>query len=199
MKIIELIINELDELSGVEALSVVESPAIEANFIALKDELKFELKTIDEDKRILLGPALIPNKPIYRRDENGEEYYIYFSKDTVVKAAQLFLKRGNQNEATLEHEEKVQGLSVVESWIVEDDTHDKSRKYGLNVPVGTWMVTQKVENEEVWQLAKQGKIKGFSIEAYFADKFQASEEKPQTNWEALVEEIKKILDEDSDV
>ena len=116
-----------------------------------------------------MGAALIPDRKIYRR--NGEEeYYIFFSEDTVRKASELFLARGNQNNSTLEHEYNLKGLSVVESWIVEDPQKDKSSLYNLNVPKGTWMVSVKVNNEEVWEeFVKTGKVKGFSIEGYFSD------------------------------
>jgi len=174
MRIIELFIDEEGEFAGIDAISIVEQPAIEENFVALKEEIKVELADVDKDKRILMGAALIPNKNIYRRDRD-EEYYIYFSEDTVRRASEMFLMKGNQNKSTLEHQAELSGLSVVESWIIEDETHDKSRKYGLNMPVGTWMVSMKVNNEEVWNdYVKTGKVKGFSIEGYFTDKVAMS-------------------------
>ena len=150
MRIVELLLDEESLQAGIQAISVVESPAIEEDFVALKDEQpKIELKTIDKEKRILMGAALIPNKPIYRR--NGEdEYYIYFSQDTVRKASELFFINGNQNKATLEHQMDVQGTSVVESWIIEGE-QDKSRMYGMDLPVGTWMVSMKILNDELWE------------------------------------------------
>ncbi len=148
MKIVELVLDETQELSGIDAISIVESPAIEEDFIALKSE-EIKLAEISKDKKILMGALLIPNKPIYRN--NGEdEYYIYFSKDTVLKASQMYLTKGNQNNSTLEHQHELSGLSLVESWLVEDEVHDKSRKYGMNVPVGTWMGAVKVNNDKVW-------------------------------------------------
>ena len=174
MRIIELLIDEDALFSGIEAISIVDKPAIEENFIALNEQQKTKLAEVDNEKRILMGAALIPNKNIYRTD-GEEEYYIYFSSDTVRQASELFLMNGNQNESTLEHEAKLNGLSVVESWIVEDEVHDKSRKYGLNMPVGTWMVSMKVNNDEVWNdYVKTGKVKGFSIEGYFTDKLEMS-------------------------
>ena len=174
MRIIELLIDEDALLSGIEAISIVDKPAIEENFIALKEQTKVNLAEIDKEKRILMGAALIPNKNIYRTD-GEDEYYIYFSDDTVRKASELFLMRGNQNKSTLEHEAELNGLTVVESWIVEDDVHDKSRKYGLDMPVGTWMVSMKVNNDEVWEnYVKTGLVKGFSIEGYFTDKIEMS-------------------------
>jgi len=192
MKIIELIINETEDLMGVEAMSVVEHPAIESNFITLnKQKLqKYDVKlAVDEERRLLMGPALIPNKLIYRNDEMNGEYYIYFSTDTVKKASQLFLQAGNQGKATQEHERDIEGLTVVESWLKEDMVHDKSAIHGLEDPLGTWMICQKVDNDEVWEDAKSGKVKGFSIEAYFADRYE------QPNEQGLLEQIKKILDD----
>jgi ElaB/YqjD/DUF883 family membrane-anchored ribosome-binding protein len=174
MRIIELLIDEDALFSGIEAISIVDRPAIEENFIALNEQQKTKLAEIDNEKRILMGAALIPNKNIYRSD-GEEEYFIYFSDQTVRQASELFLMNGNQNESTLEHEAKLNGLSVVESWIIEDEVHDKSRKYGLNMPVGTWMVSMKVNNDEVWNnYVKTGKVKGFSIEGYFTDKLEMS-------------------------
>lgn len=172
MKIIELIIDENDEKSGIQAVSVVMSPAIEENFIHLSKH-EIELKEIDAEKRIILGPALIPNKQIFRTNAKNEQYYIYFSEATVRKASELFLMNGNQNNATLEHNVKLKDMSIVESWIVEGK-NDKSQNYGFNFPQGTWVIAMKVNNDEVWNKVKNKEIKGFSIEGYFADKYEMS-------------------------
>jgi hypothetical protein len=194
-KIIELVIDENDETSGIDAVSVVHSPAIEENFIALKKH-EVELKEIDAEKRILMGAALVPNKHIYRRNEKDEEYYIYFSEKTVRKASELFLMRSNQNNATYEHKDKLEGLSVVESWIIDDEKSDKSRLYGFDLPKGTWMISMKVNNDDVWKDVKEGKVKGFSIEGYFADKYEMSlkEESNELQLEAeLIEKLKALI------
>ncbi len=187
MKIVELILDEEQMLSGVQAISIVEHPAIESDFITLSKEQEIKLAEVDSEKRILMGPALIPNKTIFRT--NGEEeYYIYFSKDTVRKASELFLTKGNQNKSTLEHNFELEGLSVVESWIVESEK-DKSQAYGLNVPEGTWMVSMKVYNDEVWDsYVKTGKVKGFSIEGYFADKVNMSR---QISLDDIISEVEQ--------
>jgi len=102
-----------------------------------------------------------------------QEYYIFFSHDTVRKASEMFLTKGKQNNSTLEHEDKLEGLSVVESWIIEDDIKDKSRKYNLRMPIGTWMVSVKVNNEDIWkEFVKTKRVKGFSIEGFFSDKLE---------------------------
>jgi len=189
MNIIELIIDEKDEQSGIDAVSVVKSPAIEENFVALKKH-EVELKEVNEEKHLLMGAALIPNKQIYRH--NGkEEYYIYFSEKTVRQASELFLMRSNQNNATYEHKDKLTGMSVVESWIIEDKKTDKSRLYGFDLPVGTWMISMKVNNDEVWNDVKEGKVKGFSIEGYFADKYEMSIE--QKRKLETINKLKELL------
>ena len=190
MRIVELILDEESEL-GIEAISVVESPAIEEDFVALKSQ-EFKLAEIDGERRILMGALLIPNKPIYRR--NGEdEYYIYFSKDTVLKASQMYLMNSKQNNSTLEHQHQLEGLSLVESWIVEDKVHDKSVKYGMDLPLGSWVGSVKVNNDQIWnEFVKTGKVKGFSIEGYFADKME------RPNDQTIKDELAKIEEEEAE-
>ncbi|MFY8170338.1 MAG: XkdF-like putative serine protease domain-containing protein, partial [Candidatus Fonsibacter sp.] len=176
MEVIELIIDENQELSGVDAISIVERPAIEENFIALSEQKEFKFESIDDEKRILIGALLIPDKKIIRRDGN-REYYVYFSKKTIRQAMELYAKRGYQNNATFEHREDVTGLTLVESWIKEDNNNDKSNIYGLDLPVGSWVGTVKVNNDVIWRdYVKTGIVKGFSIEGYFADLKQNTEE-----------------------
>ena len=192
MKLIELILDD-EEAIGVEAISVVENPAIESDFIALnKQEIK--LAEIDKEKRLLMGALLIPKKPIYRKS-GEDEYYIFFSEKTIAKASQLYLQNGNQSEATLEHKDQLKDLTLVESWIVEDKQKDKTALYGLDVPVGTWMGSVKVENDEIWNnYVKTGKVKGFSIEGYFADKMERpNEELKEDLEEKQLAELKKLL------
>jgi hypothetical protein len=195
MRIVELILDEEQEDTGIEAISIVESPAIESDFVALAAE-EIKLAEVDKEKKILLGALLIPNKPIYRAGAEGE-YYIFFSKDTVAKASQMYLRNGYQNNSTLEHDKALDGLTLVESWIVEDEVQDKSRKYGLNVPVGTWMGAVKVNNQKIWdEYILEGKCKGFSIEGYFADKMEKSKVVDDENLsedEKLLNKIKNIL------
>jgi hypothetical protein len=187
MNVFELIIDELTERSGVNAISLVDDPAIESNWITLSKQEKVMLKVADDERQVLLGAALIPNKPIYRRGENGEEYNIFFSSDTVRKASELFLKRGFQSETTLQHEIPLEGNSVVESWIKEDEKLDKSLKFGIEAPVGTWFVAMKIEDADTWKLAKEGKIRGFSIEGYFTD--QAVKAKSEITAEDIYNQI----------
>ena len=192
MKIIELIIDEEQE-NGIDAISIVEHPAIEENFIALNQKKEYKFEEVDKEKRILMGALLVPNKAIYRKDKE-DEYYIYFTKKTIRKASELFLQKGNQHNSTFEHLYKIDGLTLVESWIVEDKEKDKSALYGLNVPVGTWMGSVKVENEEVWNdYVKTGVVKGFSIEGFFAEREREEELKKEIEAGLKLLEIKEAL------
>ena len=194
MKIIELILDEDQEETGIDAISIVESPAIESDFVALKSQ-EMKLAEVDKDKKLLLGALLIPNNPIFRNGDEGD-YYIFFSKDTVMKASQMYLKNGYQSNSTLEHKESLDGLTLVESWLVEDKVHDKSRKYGMDVPLGTWMGSVKVNNDEIWkEYVKTGKVKGFSIEGYFADKM----ERPKESVKEDMSKDKELLDKIKDI
>lgn len=185
MRVIELIID--NDADGIEAMSVVDRPAIEENFIALADE-QIKLAEVSEEKRLLMGPALIPDKKIFRRNEKTkEEFYVFFSKDTVRKASEMFFIDNNQSNATIQHAKPIDNMTVVESWIIEDSEMDKAKKFGFNLPIGTWMISMKCNNDEVWEDVKQGKVKGFSIEGYFADKLEMKED------EELYNQIIKIL------
>lgn len=205
MKIIELILDEESIDAGVNAISIVESPAIESDFIALSKDQEIKLAEVDKEKRVLMGAALIPNKTIFRK--NGEEeFYVYFSKETIAKTSQLFLKQGNQSKSTLEHQLKLSNLTVVESWLVDDTEKDKSAYYGLSMPVGTWMVSVKVDNDAVWnEYVKTGRVKGFSIEGYFADKTELKSvesidtilaELEAEEKEYLLKEVKAVIKSD---
>lgn len=192
MRIVELILDEQQMASGIDAISIVEAPAIESNFVALKShEVKFA--KVDAEKRILMGPILIPDKPIYRKqivDGELDEFYIYFSKQTVAKASQMYLMNSKQSNTTLEHGMELNGLCLVESWLKEDMEKDKSAIYGMTDPIGTWMGSLKVTNDDVWEnYVKTGKVKGFSIEGYFADKMKMSKTP------SVLDEVRELLNE----
>ena len=185
MKIVELILDDNEDLTGIEAISIVENPAIEEDFIALKGEQQLQLAEVDKEKRILLGALLVPNKPIYRKS-GEDEYYIYFSQATVRKASELYLKNNNHHKATCEHSDRVSGVLTVESWIIEDPKMDKSTLYGFSLPKGTWMVSMRISNEELWSKIKDGELKGLSIEGYFCDKMEKMSEKTPTDADILI-------------
>ena len=192
MRIIELIIDEEQE-NGIDAISIVEHPAIEENFVALNQNKEYKFEEVSKEKRILMGALLVPNKVIFRKDKE-DEYYIFFTKQTIRKASELFLQKGNQHNSTFEHLYKLDGLTLVESWIVEDKEKDKSAIYGLNVPVGTWMGSVKVNNDEIWNdYVKTGQVKGFSIEGFFAEKEREEEIKKEIEAGLKLLEIKEAL------
>ena len=183
MKVYELVIDDDDE--GVDAISLVDRPAIEENFIALSKDTPYTFQEVS--KGIVTGPALIPNKQIYRKDEEGNEFYVYFTEETVERAAMLFFRNGNQNNSTVQHLKKAEGVTTYESWIITDPEKDKAKALGFDLPKGTWMISQKINNPEVLAKVKDKTYRGFSIEGYFADKFQLDKEAE------LIEQIKKLL------
>ena len=188
---LELFIDEENIKDGIDAISLVKMPAIEENFVALNQH-RIEFKSIDDDKRIIIGLALVPNKLIYRR--NGDyEYNIVFSKETVRKAAELYFKKLKNNNATLEHQEKTDGVSTIESWIVENPKIDKSALYNLNATEGSWVVIMKIDNDEVWKEVKNGTYLGLSVEGYFSDKVEMSLITEESKEQELIEKIKQIL------
>jgi len=189
METIDMVIDESTDWSGiVSAISLTDTPAIEAEAVALSKEEEVKLTAIDEDRRIFMGAVLIPDKKILRKKEDGSYYNIRFPKETVSRASQIFLEKGNQNNSTLEHEVSLSGNTVTESWIIEDEVHDKSRKFGLNHPVGTWMVSMKITDDKTWEMAKTGDVKGFSIEGMF------SGEKTEISDMALLKAIEEEVD-----
>ena len=193
----ELIIDNNSEELAIDAISLVSAPAIEQDFVYFgKEKNNLTFAKVDDEKRMLVSPALIPNKQIFRYDPNTDsEYYVYFSPDTVRKASELYLKHNNHHKATYEHQDRVSGVLTTESWIIEDTKMDKSKLYGYNLPKGTWMVSMKINNDDLWQKVKDGELKGLSIEGYFADKMEKMSEREPTTHEilsALNEIISKI-------
>ncbi len=198
-RIVELVISDDSQELTIDAISLVTSPAIEEDFVFFgKEKNNLTFAKVDEEKRELISPALIPNKQIFRYDPNTDtNYYVYFSKDTVKQASYLYLKHNNHHKATYQHEDRVSGVLTVESWIKEGE-QDKSNLYGFDLPVGTWFVKMKIENDELWSRIKSGELKGISIEGYFVDKMQemakTENEKIYTNEEILtaISELLKI-------
>lgn len=194
--------------SGVYALSLVLKPATKATWITLSEdgqgttpvEIKFE--TMDEDKRIIMGPALIPNQLILRDQElrgKKQKFYMYLSQETVEQVAHQYLLRGHQHNATLEHQVKVEGVTLVETWLKTNAENDKSNAYKHleGYPVGTWFVALKIQEDLLWdEWVKTGKVKGISIEGNFADRLvemsqiQMSSEDKLAQVKALLEDWK---------
>jgi hypothetical protein len=158
----ELMIED-ETTDEVFAVSFVESPAIERDFVFFGKEVHFQ--SVDDERRLVAGPLLIPNKKILRFDGLGNEYFVYFSEDTVEKLARKFLMKKYNDSVTVDHDKKVQGVNLVESWVIEQSLKDKSNIYGYTLPKKTWFGIYKVENDDVWKKVKNGTFKGFSVEA----------------------------------
>jgi len=194
MQEIELFIKDENE-DGVFAVSLVESPAIEENFIALsKDEIN--LKVIDEERRIVVGYALIPEKRIYRRmkpkgADEPIEFNIYFSKETISKTQELYMRNLNLNNVTSEHEKPVQGATVIESWITENEKMDKINLYDIKPQLGGWAIMMKIYNDEEWSKVKGGEYKGFSIEGIY----QGFENLKMSEENDILKQLKELIDE----
>ena len=184
-KVFELVLDE--EQDGVFAISLVNQPAIQENWIALSKEHKIEFKEIESKKNILLGAVLIPDMKIDRMGEDGDIYQVFFSGDTIQKTAHKFMKNGYQSESTLQHKSKVEGVTVVETWLKEDMVNDKSVMYGFDYPINTWMVAISIDNPDIKDKVKSGEIKGFSIEGFFNEKLEMSED------ELLYNKIKDLI------
>jgi hypothetical protein len=187
-KVVKCVIDEEGRL-GITAMGLVDMPAIEENWIALS---KIQFAKVDDERRMLYGPALIPDKEILRYDEKGEPYYVYFEKSTVQAIAHQFFKKNLQHTTNLQHEIPVTGVTVVESWLKEGK-NDKSIQLGLpELPDGTWFIGTKVDEDHVWNDVKEGKVKGYSIEGFFNEVGVAMS--GVKNYEAeLVLELEQIL------
>ena len=201
MRLYELII-ENENIDEVFAISLVHDPAIESNGVFFnKDKVMFA--EVDKEERLFMAPVLIPNKYILRVDGEGVPYHVYFKPETVKRLSQMYLEKKYTDKATLEHEKPIDGVSLVESWIVESGEKDKSKLYGLSVPTGTWMGTFRITNDKIWEdYVKTGKVKGFSIEGLFEHKLSEplskgdlllSNELSLKNIEDLTEEEAKEL------
>ena len=196
----EIIIDDVD-FEGLVGLSIVDNPAIETMFVKMSEEEKslFELASIDEEKRIITGPALIPNKEIPRIGDNGETFSAFYSEDTIRQCVELFFKKGKNVNITLQHQMDVSDVVMFESWIIEDELNDKSNKYGYKLPTGTWMVSMKVYNDDMWNLIKQDIIRGFSIEGWFSKKLTSNKTNMSNidndiSEDEFFRELEKIID-----
>jgi len=188
--VIEMLVSEENE-TGVDVISFVENPAIEIDFMFFSKESKQKFKTTSEEKRIVCGAAMIPNEKIIRVDGNGNEYFVFFSEDTIRLCNEMYFKSGANIGANLEHETPVDGVTVVESWLIQDANIDKAVALGFkDLPVGTWMVSYKVDNDDVWQQVKDGKVLGFSVEGLFGQK------KVEMTKEFTEEDLKELLNSD---
>lgn len=170
-EIIELLIGENPAIYGTNAISLVNDPAIERDFVHFNKEFITNLKSVDDEKRIVMGPVLVPKKMILRQYQD-QHFYVHFSEDTVRKTAQRFMENGLQENVTLEHSSNAEGVVFVETWVKESMDFDKSMVYGdgfKDLPVGTWFAMARVDNDDIWADIKAQKVKGYSIEGKFTD------------------------------
>lgn len=186
------------------ACSLVTSPAVEETFVAFNEEKPLVEKFADEKKHMVTGVVAIPNKPIYRRNKEGEEYDIVFSEQAIEKMAKDFLKEYRQKEVTLQHQEDADGVYLVEQWIKTDMVYDKSISVGLSreLPVGSWIQTYYVDSNDVWKRIEDGELQGFSLECMLGlEEFEEEFNKVQNDSEMDVNDetfwtkLKNVLSE----
>ena len=160
----EIVIDEFDE-TGISLISLVDNPAIMVKGMAFNNNSMMSFKQVDDDKQIIIGPALIPDMKIYREDDKFGQYYVTFSKETIAKMVEKFNKYGSNRKINIDHSNMMVDAFIIEDWLTEDLVYDKSRKYGIEVPIGTYMIMVKIEDKEFWknEVKDNGKF-GFSIE-----------------------------------
>ncbi|GEP95566.1 XkdF-like putative serine protease domain-containing protein [Chitinophaga cymbidii] len=185
--------NENDK-TEVDFVGLVDRPAIERDFLAFKEKQMLFIE--DEDQRIVTGPAMVPDMPIFRKDKEYGEYYVVFEADTISKIVQRFFKKGYQGNINLDHKRKdlVADSVFFESWIVDREKGKQPLKGMDDLPDGTWFLSAKINNDEAWEKIKAGEVKGFSVEGVF-EFLEVSEPDPE---EEMLEMISQYLGE-SDV
>jgi hypothetical protein len=183
----------IDENTGVDKISLVNHPAIEYDFVAMSSDKYYTKQAVaQEDKHIITGPVLIPDQLIYRKDKD-KEWYQYFSEDTIQQIVEKYFKQYKQDQVNLEHKLDLNDICMFESWIIKDTEKDKATALGFNLPVGTWMVSMKVNNLTVWdELIKKNLVNGFSIEGQvLLDTIKQSSDLDEHS--IILEQIKTIL------
>lgn len=171
LPIYKLTINEEENKSGVSVISLVEEPAIQVDWFAFdtNQPKEFKFTEVSKDKQLLAAPFMIPNQLIYRRD-GVNEYFVVFDVETIDKIAEKFNKNLLADQFNKDHsaKNKLEGVFVKSNWIIEDKEYDMSKKYGFDLPIGTWFGVVKVDDKKVWdEYVKTGKVKGFSVEGNF--------------------------------
>lgn len=167
----EIRINLNDDETGIKKVSLVESPATQVEWMMFNKENYYEFKTQSAEKRIIVAPVVLADTDIYRRDETGYEYYITFSPEDIENGVKKFFLNKNLYKNNIEHSKNydINGLTLIESWIVDDPANDKSASLGFkNITKGTWMGTYWITDEKLWEeTIKTGVVKGLSIEGLF--------------------------------
>ena len=183
------IVDDMSSDVEVDMVSLVDRPAIDKAFLMFRDKMAFEVQ--DEEQHIISGPLMLSETPIYRSDSNGE-YYVVFSADTIKQIAQKFFKKGYQANVNLMHDsgKVLEGLTMFESWITDEKRGILPMKGFSDVPDGSWFGSFKVDNAEVWQMIKEGQVKGFSVEGVF--NYRKTGLKEMQMWEQIVEILEQV-------
>lgn len=183
--------DSLDSNLQVEFVALVDRPAIEKNFLAFKHHLRFN---VDNDKRIISGPAMIADMLLYRKDDTLGEYYTVFDKATIQAIVQKFFKKGYIQNFNLMHdpEQKTSGITIFESFITDTARGIMPMKGFEDVPEGSWFLTAKVDDDSVWQKVKGGDFKGFSVEGMFR---QLLVKQAKISAETAYKRIKDLLEQ----
>lgn len=155
------IMDLIDGVEGIRIISLVDEPAIERDFIKFSKEIEFKL-SVNEEKHIVSGPVLIPEQKIYRKDKQGA-YYIQFSREGIRRIAEKFFTDHNSTNVNLQHEYNVNDCVYFESYFIDKERGIVPKEFE-DLPDGTWMVSCKINNPAVWELVKDGTLKGFSVE-----------------------------------
>lgn len=193
LPVYEIMIEDGDE-TGISLISLVEDPAMMVKGMAFSNESSMSFKEVSADKQIIVGPALIPDMRIYREDDKYGKYYVIFSKETIAKMVEKFNKYGSNRKINIDHSNQMVDAFIMEDWIVEDTVYDKSRKYGFEVPVGTYMIMVKIEDKDFWNTEVKGNGKfGFSIEGMLGQQLVNLKKQEATIDDLTLEDLLQIF------
>lgn len=182
----EIPVIELFPNGTLNNIALVTSPAIEELFLKFSEEVE-QFQFADDEKHIVTGPILIPEKKILRYDLDGNPFYVWFSKETIEELSQTFLRDDKNRAWNLQHEQDTNDVYITESWLVNNSEMDKAKSLGFDVPEGTWMASAKIENEEIWKRIKNNELRGFSIDGMFKI------EEDITDYDEALKKIEEII------
>ena len=194
--LVELTVNDLEE-NSLDIISFVESPATESNFMFFNKQKKQNFSSVDTEARIVVGAAMLANDKIIREDASGMPYFVYFSESTVRKCQELFFKKGKTKETNVDHNQvdNNNGVTVIESCIVENPEMDKSKHLGYtDIPKGSWFVAYKVDDDELWEKIKKGEVQGFSVEGVFTQEVVNDKANIEEEMAAILNSCESRLD-----
>ncbi len=185
--------DALDSDLQVQCVALVDKPAIEKNFLSFKDQKAKLVFTVDTDRRIISGPAMLADMLIYRNDPGGiGEYYICFDKASILSIVQKFFKKGLVQSFNLMHDsgQATSGITIFESFLTDESRGIMPMKGFEEAKDGSWFITAKVEDDAIWEKVKAGDIKGFSVEGVFK---QVPVKMAKMSADKVLEGIKQLL------